>query len=149
MSRGEIAGRCRAQLPAGFLEESEPVFREPWQAQAFSLAVHLIESGSISWQAWAAALGDEIAGAAETGIAEDGSGYYELWLRALEKLSQDRAEAVKAAVVEFASAKGYEKSAATAGRFHSSTRSMAGRRQGFCYCWRHQGRRQSRAASCP
>ncbi len=86
MNPGDAAAQCRAQLPAGFLDASEPVFREPWQAQAFSLAVHLIESGSISWQDWAEALGAEIAGAAETGIAEDGSGYYELWLRALEKL---------------------------------------------------------------
>lgn len=86
MNPGETAGRCMAQLPEGFRQENEPVFREPWQAQAFSLAVHLIESGRISWQEWAEALGAEIAGAAEHGIAEDGSAYYELWLRTLEKL---------------------------------------------------------------
>ena len=57
MNPGETAGRCMAQLPEGFRQENEPVFREPWQAQAFSLAVHLIESGRISWQEWAEALG--------------------------------------------------------------------------------------------
>jgi nitrile hydratase accessory protein len=78
--------RCAAQLPEGFREDSEPVFAEPWQAQAFALTVSLIESGRISWNQWADALGEEIAHADDHGIAEDGSGYYELWLRATEKL---------------------------------------------------------------
>jgi nitrile hydratase accessory protein len=69
-------------LPEGYLEDDEPVFQEPWQAQAFALAVHLIESGRITWDEWAATLGEEIARAGER---EDGSGYYELWLRALEQ----------------------------------------------------------------
>jgi nitrile hydratase accessory protein len=85
-------GRCAAQLPAGYLEDDEPVFHEPWQAQAFALAVHLIESGTITWDEWAATLGEEIARAGER---EDGSGYYELWLRALERLVM-RAELVEA-----------------------------------------------------
>lgn len=89
MNPHDVAGRCATQLPQGYLADNEPVFSEPWQAQAFSLAVHLIESGKISWQQWAQALGEEIAGAAAQGIAEDGSGYYELWLRALEKLVTD------------------------------------------------------------
>ena len=62
------------------------MFSEPWQAQAFALAVSLIESGRISWKDWSTTLGDEISCAAEQGIAEDGSGYYQLWLNALERL---------------------------------------------------------------
>ena len=37
-----------------------PVFREPWEAQAFALALSLNERGVFSWNEWAAALGDEI-----------------------------------------------------------------------------------------
>ena len=86
MNRPETDSRCIAQLPKDFRDGAEPVFREPWQAQAFALAVHLIDGGLISWDEWANALGDEIRCAADHGIAEDGSGYYELWLRALEGL---------------------------------------------------------------
>ena len=86
MSRGEIERRCRSQLPHGFLAENEPVFEEPWQAQAFALAVSLIDSGRVSWQDWCNTLGEEISCAAEQGIAEDGSGYYQLWLNALERV---------------------------------------------------------------
>jgi nitrile hydratase accessory protein len=75
-----------AQLPASIKAESEPVFAEPWQAQAFAMAVALLENRAFTWSEWAATLGEEIAAAAGHGIAEDGSGYYELWLRALERL---------------------------------------------------------------
>ena len=82
----DITQLCTAQLPEGFRQDSEAVFAEPWQAQAFALAVSLIESGRIQWQEWAETLGDEIAHAPEQGIATDGSAYYELWLGALERL---------------------------------------------------------------
>lgn len=82
----DITQLCTDQLPDGFREDNEAVFAEPWQAQAFALAVSLIEAGRIQWQEWAATLGDEIAHANDHGIATDGSEYYELWLRALERL---------------------------------------------------------------
>ena len=69
----------------------EPVFAEPWQAQAFALAVHLIDSGHITWSEWSATLGEEVANAGKNGISEDGSEYYLLWLRTLEKLVSDKA----------------------------------------------------------
>ena len=75
-----------AQLPTSIKAESEPVFTEPWQAQAFAMALALLQNKAFTWSEWADTLGGEIAGAAEHGIAEDGSGYYELWLRALEQL---------------------------------------------------------------
>jgi nitrile hydratase accessory protein len=75
-----------AQLPASIRTANEPVFAEPWQAQAFAMAVTLLDNQVFTWSEWAATLGDEIAGAAEHGIAEDGSAYYELWLGALERL---------------------------------------------------------------
>ena len=40
-----------------------PVFREPWEAQAFALAVRLSETGRFSWREWTTALSQEIQGA--------------------------------------------------------------------------------------
>ena len=37
-----------------------PVFHEPWEAEAFALAVSLNERGLFTWKEWAATLGDEI-----------------------------------------------------------------------------------------
>ena len=90
MTGSDIGQRCAAQLPAGFLEDDEPVFHEPWQAQVFALAVALVDSGCFSWDEWARTLGEEISLAAENGIAGDGSGYYQLWLRAVERLATSK-----------------------------------------------------------
>jgi nitrile hydratase accessory protein len=87
LSQPDTSRRCTSQLPAEFLQDDQPVFAEPWQAQAFALTVSLIESGDISWNLWAKTLGEEISRASDHGIAEDGSGYYELWLRALSNFA--------------------------------------------------------------
>ncbi|WP_343713375.1 nitrile hydratase accessory protein [Inquilinus sp.] len=63
-----------------------PVFAEPWQAQAFAMAVALHQRGVFTWGEWAAALAAEIAGARAAGDSDDGSRYYEHWLAALERL---------------------------------------------------------------
>jgi nitrile hydratase accessory protein len=62
------------------------VFAEPWQAQAFALAVKLSEQGYFTWKEWAAALAEEIKTATSRGEADDGSRYYHHWLAALERL---------------------------------------------------------------
>jgi nitrile hydratase accessory protein len=66
--------------------ESEPVFAEPWQAQAFALAVRLSEKGHFTWTEWSAALAAELKAAADRGEPDDGTRYYEHWLAALERL---------------------------------------------------------------
>lgn len=71
------------QLPR---EEGEPVFAEPWQAQAFALAVKLSEQGCFTWKEWTAALANELKVAASRGEPDDGSHYYDHWLAALESL---------------------------------------------------------------
>lgn len=76
-----------AALPPLPRDESGPVFAEPWQAQAFALAVKLSEDGHFTWKEWAAALADELKAAAERGEPDDGSRYYEHWLAALERLA--------------------------------------------------------------
>jgi len=62
------------------------VFAEPWEAQAFALAVKLSERGYFTWKEWTAALGDEIRAAANRGEPDDGSRYYHFWLASLERL---------------------------------------------------------------
>lgn len=64
----------------------EPVFHEPWEAQAFALAVTLRERGVFSATEWAAALGEEIKRAQAAGDPDTGETYYRHWLTALERL---------------------------------------------------------------
>jgi nitrile hydratase accessory protein len=63
-----------------------PVFAEPWQAQAFALAVTLSRQGHFTWKEWADALADQLQAAAARGAPDDGSRYYEHWVAALESL---------------------------------------------------------------
>jgi nitrile hydratase accessory protein len=75
-----------SELPPLPRDEGGPVFAEPWQAQAFALAVRLSEQGYFTWKEWAATLADELKAAADRGQPDDGSRYYEHWLAALERL---------------------------------------------------------------
>ena len=75
-----------AALPHLPRDEGGPVFAEPWQAQAFALAVRLSLQGYFTWKEWAAALADELKSAADRGEPDDGSRYYRHWLAALERL---------------------------------------------------------------
>jgi nitrile hydratase accessory protein len=73
-------------LPSLPTDADGPAFAEPWQAQAFALAVNLSERGHFTWKEWAAALAAELRAAADRGESDDGSRYYEHWLAALERL---------------------------------------------------------------
>lgn len=73
-------------LPLLPRDQEGPVFAEPWQAQAFALAVRLSAQGHFTWKEWAAALAAELKAAADRGEADDGSRYYHHWLAALERL---------------------------------------------------------------
>jgi len=64
----------------------EPVFAEPWQAQAFAMTLALHRRGLFSWPEWAEALAAEIAAAQAAGDADLGDTYYRHWLAALERL---------------------------------------------------------------
>jgi len=67
-----------------------PVFAEPWQAQAFALAVQLSAAGRFSWTEWTTALGAQLQAAADRGEPNDGSRYFEHWLAALEHLVAEK-----------------------------------------------------------
>jgi len=96
-----------AALPRLPRDEGGPVFAEPWQANAFALAVKLSEQGHFTWKEWASALADTLRAAAERGEPDDGSKYYDYWLATLERLviakglaNQEALAARKAAWVE-------------------------------------------------
>src|ERR671937_771685 len=77
-------------LPAIPRDDESPVFRAPWEAQAFAMAVMLHERGHFTWKEWAARLADAIAAATARGEDDDGKRYYHHWLTALEKLVADK-----------------------------------------------------------
>lgn len=52
-------------------ENGEPVFKEPWEAQAFSLVIALHESGVFSWSEWSDALAQAIRRDLHLGGLED------------------------------------------------------------------------------
>ena len=75
-----------AALPRIPRDDGGPVFAEPWEAQAFAMAVRLSAEGHFTWKEWAATLADELKAAADRGEPDDGSRYYQHWLAALERL---------------------------------------------------------------
>jgi nitrile hydratase accessory protein len=79
-----------ASLPRLPRDEGGPVFGEPWQAQAFALAVKLSEQGYFTWKEWAAALAAELKAAVDRGEPDDGAHYYQHWLATLERLVLDK-----------------------------------------------------------
>ena len=73
--------------------EGEPVFAEPWQAQAFAMTVRLYEQGVFSWDEWAKALSREVH---RPGRAIDGADYFDCWVAALSGLLSERGVASEA-----------------------------------------------------
>jgi nitrile hydratase accessory protein len=73
------------------------VFAEPWQAQAFALALQLHEQGAFTWAEWAQALSERLKAA---GPNDDGSRYYEHWLATLEDLVTGKQLAAGSALAE-------------------------------------------------
>jgi nitrile hydratase accessory protein len=70
--------------------EGNPVFREPWQAQAFAMAVDLHARGYFTWSEWSATLAREIQRAQAAGDPDLGDTYYLHWITALEHLVADK-----------------------------------------------------------
>jgi len=67
-----------------------PVFREPWEAQAFAMALALHERGLFTWPEWAAMLAAEIKRAQAAGDPDTGETYYHHWLNALERMVAEK-----------------------------------------------------------
>ena len=75
-----------AAVPGIPSDADGPVFREPWEAQAFAMALALHARGLFTWSEWAASLADEIKRAQASGDPDTGETYYRHWLANLERL---------------------------------------------------------------
>jgi len=80
------ARQATESVPSIPRDKEGPVFREPWEAQAFAMALALHERGLFTWPEWAATLADEIKRAQAGGDPDTGETYYRHWLNALERL---------------------------------------------------------------
>jgi nitrile hydratase accessory protein len=67
-----------------------PVFREPWEAQAFAMTLALYDRGLFTWPEWAATLAAEIKRAQAAGDPDTGETYYRHWLNALERILREK-----------------------------------------------------------
>jgi nitrile hydratase accessory protein len=88
-------------LPGLPRDAGGPVFREPWEAQAFALALALHERGVFTWPEWAAALAAQIQRAQAAGDPDRGDTYYHHWLAALEALVAEKNLADSATLARF------------------------------------------------
>jgi nitrile hydratase accessory protein len=79
-----------ASIPTIPRDADGAVFRAPWEAQAFAIAVTLHARGVFTWQEWAAALSAQIKRAQAEGDADTGETYYQHWLATLEGLVADK-----------------------------------------------------------
>ena len=86
----QAAAEAVKAVPGIPRDQDGPVFREPWEAQAFAMAVALHARGLFSWTEWAATLAAEIKRAQAAGDADTGETYYRHWLASLETLVAEK-----------------------------------------------------------
>ena len=86
MTDSAAAHNATAAVPGIPRDADGPVFREPWEAQAFAMALALHARGLFTWPEWAASLADEIKRAQAKGDPDTGETYYRHWLATLEGL---------------------------------------------------------------
>jgi len=84
------AMRAAVAVPGVPRDEDGPVFREPWEARAFAMALALHEAGIFTWKEWAETLGAQIKRAQAAGDPDTGETYYRHWLNALERLVAEK-----------------------------------------------------------
>ena len=84
-----------ASVPGIPRDAAGPVFREPWEAQAFAMTLALHQRGLFTWKEWADALAAEIRSAQAGGDPDTGETYYQHWLAALEHLVAQKGVATR------------------------------------------------------
>jgi nitrile hydratase accessory protein len=84
------ARRATQDVPSIPRDADDPVFREPWEAQAFAMTLALHARGVFTWPEWATALAAEIKRAQAAGDPDTGETYYLHWLAALERLVSEK-----------------------------------------------------------
>ena len=86
----EAARRAADAVPGIPRDASGPVFRAPWEAHAFAMALALYEKGLFAWNEWARMLGEEIKKAQAAGDPNTGETYYHHWLATLERMVAEK-----------------------------------------------------------
>ena len=86
----DAAACARDALPDLPRDAEGMVFREPWEAQAFAMALALYDRGVFTWNEWAAMLADEIRRAQAGGDPDTGETYYRHWLATLERMVAEK-----------------------------------------------------------
>ena len=84
------AMKAAISVPGVPRDADGPVFREPWEAQAFAMTLALHERGLFTWPEWAATLAQEVKRAQTGGDPDTGETYYTHWLNALERLVAEK-----------------------------------------------------------
>src|SRR5512147_2439627 len=97
----QAAMRAAIAVPGIPGDADGPVFREPWEAQAFAMALALHGRGVFTWPEWAATLSDEIKRAQAAGDPDTGTTYYRHWLKALERLVSEKGIADAATLARY------------------------------------------------
>lgn len=97
----DAARRAAAEVPSIPRDDEGPVFHEPWEAQAFAMALALHERGVFTWPEWAATLAAEIKRAQAAGDPDRGGTYYQHWLAALERLVAEKGITDQASLVRY------------------------------------------------
>jgi nitrile hydratase accessory protein len=98
--RNAIA-RAALEVPGIPQGEDGPVFREPWEAQAFAMALSLHQRGLFTWPEWAATLAEEISRAQADGDPDTGDTYYRHWVCALERLVAEKGVADRPSLTRY------------------------------------------------
>jgi nitrile hydratase accessory protein len=102
MTADPAAARLATEAVPGIpRDQAGPVFREPWEAQAFSMALALHQRGVFTWPEWAAALAQEIKRAQAEGDPDTGETYYRHWLATLERLVAEKGIASRQALARY------------------------------------------------
>jgi nitrile hydratase accessory protein len=86
----ELAAQAARIVPGIPVDQDGPVFKEPWEAEAFAMALALFDRGLFTWGEWAATLGEEIKKAQTAGDPDTGATYYRHWLSTLERLVTEK-----------------------------------------------------------
>ena len=100
LDRNDVA-RAALEVPGIPQGEDGPVFREPWEAQAFAMALSLHQRGVFTWPEWAATLAEEISRAQAAGDPDTGETYYQHWLNALERLVAEKGVADRSTLTRY------------------------------------------------
>jgi nitrile hydratase accessory protein len=105
MSHVDTAARKALEANPGLPTDANgPVFREPWEAQAFAMALTLHYKGLFEWSEWAVELGATIKAAQAAGDPDTGDTYYRHWLATLERMIAKKAVTTKDDLVSYRNA---------------------------------------------